>query len=227
MSDHDIKQDENVKLVTSKKDGQQYADHLNGSKSILSGQGFQPSSDPKHTHSTRFRLGQDTVETFNPDVALQRKPQETYSGEPVVNIPQMQADMLQSIQSDQTGYQQSKSPSSSNGFKPTMPLEKQFSKTQHSSPKNEKADQFDDTLQITPITYQAPQPKTNKKVSSINKTKSRSSSKKLIYAGRKPSQLDIQIQNSTKLDPIEMSPRTDGENSKNVSDASPTNGRIS
>lgn len=40
LSDSDIKQDENVKLVTSKKEGQQYADHLAGTNNIESGQGF-------------------------------------------------------------------------------------------------------------------------------------------------------------------------------------------
>ena len=68
LSDHDIKQDENVKLVTSKKEGQQFADYLQGQKSVSSGKGF-PSS-PKNTHSTHFKLAEGAKETmsFNPDL---------------------------------------------------------------------------------------------------------------------------------------------------------------
>ena len=46
LSDHDIKQDENVKLVTSRKEGQQFSDYL-GQGQQKSSKGF-PSS-PKNT----------------------------------------------------------------------------------------------------------------------------------------------------------------------------------
>ena len=85
-----------MKLVTSKKEGQQFAEYLHGQKSASSGKVFPPSSSPKHTHSSNFKIPDGTRETFNPGPGPNAPPK-VYGGEPVVTVPH--ADLLKSMQS--------------------------------------------------------------------------------------------------------------------------------
>ena len=73
LSDNDIKQDQNVKLVTSRKE-QQFQETIdNGVNNVSTGKGFHPNTQhlPQETGSSHFRIMDGNTESkrFNPDLS--------------------------------------------------------------------------------------------------------------------------------------------------------------
>ena len=87
LSDNDIKQDQNVKLVTSRKD--QFSESLgNGMYNASTRKGFANQPNALDTGSSHFRIVDGTVESkkFNPDLSYTPQKQ-IYEGEQIVTIP--------------------------------------------------------------------------------------------------------------------------------------------